>query len=258
MRNVMTSAILMCSLTAGFLAAPAAAEENEWSFEFDVTANSKYVWRGINLVDAPVLQPSAAVSYGGWSFAVWGNMETVNANNYGSHGNANGKFTEVDLTLEYAWDYGDWSFAVGIIHYIFPNTGFKATTEVYGSVGYGCLLEPTITIYQDIDQSHGTYITFGLSHTFEEVWKPTENTSMDVEIGGTVGWGSSSNNAFYYGAGNSGLTDFTTSLGFPVDLGKGWSLKPAINYSTLLDQNIQSNQSPDTNVWYGLSLTYSF
>ncbi len=266
MRHVMVSLFLVCSLTAGLWAERAAAAEeevaaaagNEWSFGVDATANTKYVWRGINLVDAPVFQPSATVSYGGWSFNVWGNMETYNANRYGNYGKANGEFTEVDLTVEYGWDYGDWSFAVGVIHYIFPNTGFNNTTEIYGSVGYDCLLEPTLTIYQDIDQSHGTYITFGVSHTFEEVWKPTENTSMDIEIGTAIGWGSSSNNAFYYGAGNSGLTDLTSSIGFPVGLGKGWTLKPAINHSTLLDQNIQSNQAPDSNLWFGLSLTYEF
>jgi len=243
MRHVLTSLILVCSLTAGFLAEraaageaePAAAEESEWSFAFDVTANSKYVWRGINLVHAPVLQPSAAVSYGGWTFAVWGNMETINANRYGGHGKANGKFTEIDLTLDYSWGWEKFNLSAGVIHYMFPNTGFNSTTEIYGAVGYDCLLEPTITIYHDIDEASGTYITFGLSHTFEDVWKPTAGTSMDIELGGTVGWGSSSHNSFYYGASNSGLADLTLSVAAPIDLGKGWTLKPLRLQTSLLN-----------------------
>lgn len=249
--------LVFCAVLGGFGGRDARAGD-EWSFEFDATVNSKYVWRGINLVDAPVFQPTAAVSFGRWTFSAWGNMETINANRYGRHGKATNDFTEVDLTVDYSWQWEKLKFSLGVIHYIFPNTGTTSTTEVYGGVGLDCLLEPTVTVYQDIDEAHGTYVTLGLSHAFEDVCKPTAGTSMDIEIGGTVGWGSSSHNAFYYGVGESGLTDFTASVGFPVDLGKGWTLKPAVNYSTLLNQSIRNAQSPDTNVWFGLSLTYSF
>jgi len=235
-----------------------ANDEATWSFELDATVNSKYVWRGINLVDSLVFQPAVTVAYGGWSFNVWGNMETYNANHYGSHGQATNDFTEVDLTLEHAWECGDWTFALGVIHYIFPNTGFNNTTEVYGSVGYDCPLEPTVTVYQDIDEVHGTYVTLAVGHTFEEVCKPTAGTSMDIAISTSVGWGSSDHNQGYYATGDSGLADLTTSVGFPVDLGKGWSLTPALNHSTFLNKSIRNNQSPNSNVWYGLSLVYSF
>ncbi|NLP05108.1 hypothetical protein GX411_04070 [Candidatus Fermentibacteria bacterium] len=52
-------ALAAVSLAAGGIATAAAGSMTGY---VDLTLNSKYVWRGINFVDDPVLQPSAWVS----------------------------------------------------------------------------------------------------------------------------------------------------------------------------------------------------
>src|SRR5690606_16941786 len=67
--------------------------------DFELGAYSKYVWRGINVVDDFVLQPSLTFSHGPWSVNFWGNYETTGVNTY--YGNSTGKnrVTEWDSTL---------------------------------------------------------------------------------------------------------------------------------------------------------------
>lgn len=244
--------------------APAAAEPeaeaaaSDWTFTGGTVLNSKYVWRGINLVNAPVVQPYATIGYKGFAFSMWGNLETWHANRYAKHGRATGKFTEVDLTLSYSWQWEPFILSVGVIDYIFPNTGANSTAEVYGSVGLDVPLTPTITVYQDVDEAEGTYVTLGVSHVFEDICRPTANTSMNAKLAASVGYGSSKHNSFYYGADKAGFTDLTLSASFPIKLSDHWTLTPSLNYSRLLDQEIRDSMSHDDNIWAGIGLECSF
>ena len=106
-----------------------------------------------------MLQPSANISKGGFTFNVWGNYELTDVNDYGPpHGDGKNKFTEIDLTAEYAFSWENFSFPVGIIHYLFPNTSAEATTEIYAGASYDWVVTPSLTVYQDIDEAHGQYV----------------------------------------------------------------------------------------------------
>ena len=252
--------LIMLCIAPAAMGAEGATEEpaNKVEFSLDATYNSKYIWRGINLADTPVFQPSAAISYSGFTAAVWGNMETTNDNKYVGHGDAAGDFTEVDYSIDYMWTVDRLNFSLGAIYYDFPNTGFNSTSEVYGAVGLDAVLSPAVTVYKDIDEADGIYATFSAGHSFEEVWKPSEETSLSLDLSGSVGYGSSRNNRFYYGASGSGFTDVTVSAGLPLSLGESLVLSPAVNCSVLLDGSIRRAMTKDDNVWFGISLTYSF
>ena len=58
-------------------AKPAAAEASKPTAALDLGVFSQYIWRGFELShNSVVIQPSATLGYEGFSFNVWGNMDT--------------------------------------------------------------------------------------------------------------------------------------------------------------------------------------
>lgn len=237
--------------------APPAAVPCPVSVTLDSTFNSKYVWRGINVVNDPVWQPSATFAWQGLSLNVWGSMDMTNVNN-NQH-----NFTEVDYTLDYSHKVGKATFSVGTIRYVFPHTGFPTTQEVYTGVALDAPLSPTFKVYKDVDESDGIYANFALSHTIPNLIRFSDKVSMSLALSAAVGWGDQKNNKFYYaGTNSSGLADLTVSVGFPIAIGDHLTIKPALNCSRLLDSDIRRNMRDagldPTNHWAGISFTYSF
>ncbi|MFW6119155.1 MAG: hypothetical protein ACOC7S_02350 [Planctomycetota bacterium] len=229
-----------------------AAQQSDWSLTLDATYNSKYIWRGINVVDDHVFQPSVTLGYKGLSANVWGNRDLTSIN-----GNA-GNFTEIDYTLDYSWSCGDAGFSVGAIYYDFPHSGGPSTTELYGSVGMDWPLAPTLAVYYDVDEADGAYLNLGVGHTFADVWTPSQDVAVSIDLGASVGFATSNYNRFYFGEDKSAFTDLLFSLGAPFAIGDRWTITPTVNFSQLLDDDIRDSTSDDTNVWGGVSLAYSF
>ena len=131
-----TAAALLCTAMVGF------AEEAE-SVSVGVTTDllSKYIWRGQNVVDDWVLQPSVSVGYKGLTASVWANLDLM------GDWVDDGEISEVDYTLDYSNTFGGQDvlgYSVGMIYYDFPNTPWEATTEVYGGLTAALPLSPTI------------------------------------------------------------------------------------------------------------------
>lgn len=64
-----------------FLSALASAQvDKPFEIEAELTVASKYVWRGLNLVNDWVVQPGLTVSRGPISVGLWGNFEPTNWN----------------------------------------------------------------------------------------------------------------------------------------------------------------------------------
>ena len=249
---------LILAFSLGVFGPARAEEKTKWKADFDLTFNTKYVWRGILLVDDPVLQPSANFNYGGFTFNVWGNFETTDVNDYGEpHGSGKNKFTEIDLTAEYAFTLGDFSIPVGVIHYLFPNTGVDATTELYAGVSYDWIVSPSLTFYQDVDEAHGQYILAGLdfSHDF-----PAFNKLVSAGIGLSAGvaYASSDYNEFYFGVDEAAFSDWNIGLTLPVAIGKYLTVTPAVTYTALIDSKLKDTTENDSNTYFGVSFTVSF
>ena len=249
---------LVLALALGLCASSWAAEQTKWKADFDLTYNSKYVWRGILFVDDPVLQPSANFNYGGFTFNVWGNWETTDVNDYGEpHGSGKNKFTEVDLTAEYAFTLGDFSIPVGVIHYLFPNTGVDATTELYAGVSYSWIVSPSVTLYQDIDEAHGQYILAALDFS-RDLHKFNDLISLSIGASAGVAYASSDYNDYYFGVDEAAFSDWNASLSLPVAIGKYVTVTPAVTYTALIDSKLKDTTEDDTNTYFGVSVTVSF
>ncbi len=250
---VVVSALLSLTL----LTAAMAEEVEKWSFSAAMDVNGKYVWRGINLTDGLVFQPSISASLKGFSISVWGNLEATDANDQ------SGNFTEVDYTAAYSWETKGLTLGAGLVHYTFPNIGAPATTEIYGSAAFSAPLSPTISLYYDIDEAEGFYASLGLSHTIENALMISESKSLPLELSLSLGYGDSSWNGYNHGVAKSALTDLLVSLKIPYKLSEKWTMTPSIYYTSILSGDIRDNRNSlglgnNNNLWLGLSFSGSF
>jgi hypothetical protein len=232
--------------------APPAAAEKPWSVAVETALLGKYICRGSNFFDDPILVPCLTVAWQGFTACAWGNLELTDlADNRGD-------FTEADLSLEYSRAFGPLALTAGATYTSYPHTKVDDTVELYASVGLEVPLSPTLTAYRDVDELRGTYLAFSLAHQFAGLWKPTEDLSVALELCGSLGWGNRPHNRAYYGVAEESLADATFGVKLPVSIGARWKLTPALWYSTLLDDDIRSANQKDDNLWGGLSIELSF
>ena len=231
----------------------------EDKIDFEITADyfGKYIWRGQNLSDDPVFQTGISAGYKGLTAAIWGNLELTNIN-----GNS-GDFSEVDYSLDYSSTIPGMEgigYSVGVIYYDFPGTTVKDTTEIYWGLNFDLPLSPSVTVYHDVDEAEGSYILLAFGHSLEKVAELGPDLPVGMEIGASLGWGSSSYNKYYWGTDQSKLNDLAFSVSFPIEIA-GWTVAPSLNYITLLSDDIRDTDAYGTDsdfFFAGISLSKSF
>lgn len=249
--------------TAYYLTAvctPVFAGGDDFSFNLTSDFYSKYVWRGQLLNDDPVFQPSIGVGYKGWTANVWGNL---NLTDYGTSNNR-GEFTEYDLTLDYSGKFSEDSkigYSVGTVHYHFPSLSAFDTTEIYWGLNFDVPLSPAIKVYHGLGNENGTYVNLSIGHTLEKVMTFSEKCYCNLVWGASLGWGNGTYNKDYWGVDESRLNDLALTLALPICFPGGWTVKPSINYVTLVDGAIRSSdvyaRSSDY-LFTGVSISKSF
>ncbi len=248
---------LIIGLSVLFLGNSVVFAENEVGFELTSDYFGKYIWRGQNLSDDPVFQPGLSISYGNLTAGIWGNMDLTNIN-----GNS-GDFSEMDYSLDYSSTFPGIEgvgYSVGVIYYDFPGTTTKDTTEVYWGLNFDLPLSPSITVYHDVDEAEGSYVSLAFGHSIERIAELGPDIPVGMEIGTSLGWGSGSYNKYYWGTDQSKLQDLTLSVSFPMEIG-GWTVAPSLNYVTLLSDDIRDTDvyGTDSDFFFaGISLSKSF
>lgn len=224
---------------------------------FGVSAdfNSKYVWRGQLINDDYAFQPGISMTFDKFTAGIWGSLDMTDYT-----GNS-GEFIEYDYSLDYTTTIAEGvDLSVGVINYYFP--GLEDTTEIYYGLAFDLPLSPSVTVYHDVDEIKGTYVSFGIGHSIEKIAELCPDTPVAMEIGASLGWGSKSYNKGYWGAPatGSGLNDLAVSVAFPFELGN-WTISPSANYVTLVDKDVRKSDAFDTASDYfftGISLSTSF
>ncbi len=242
MKNIM----YVCALALLLNPLPALRGET-LNLDFEPTLNSKYVWRGITFSGESVFQPSVSASYGRLSFNLWGNLNLVDNDDYDI------ELNEIDYTISYSVLSGPVDFALGGVLYTFPNIGDGATTELFASIGLPSRLNPSFTVYQDVQEAEGTYLSLGIAPSI-----PLDNWNTSLDLALSMGIGSSKHNTFYYGASGGGATDFLLGLGMPFQLSDNTTLTPHIALASLLGKDIRASQARDSAVLVGFGLSSSF
>lgn len=226
--------------------------------------SSKYVWRGLDLVDGPVIQPECALSKWGFNLEAWGNM------NAGSVHNRPGKFSEVDLIFNYADSLTFQNYAyspdfqeigidysLGTCGYFYPTGLSPHTWELYFAVRLDTSFAPAIAFYYDVDKVKGWYISYEFRQTWERLFCPCQDFEGGIGIAASAGWGSSAYNDFYYAYDEASFLDILFTLSLPAKF-KGWEITPLFSASFLPNRNIRHLVYPNTNYWGGAILSKSF
>ena len=206
-----------------------------------------YVWRGIRVTDGAVMQPSLSLGLGDFSFNAWGNLDMDDVNG------SKGRINEVDYTLDYSFQLKNLGLSLGLIEYTFPNTAVKSTTELYWSISADKIFSPSFSVYKDIDESDGLYLSLGFGHGVALEW-----ISSRLEFYGALGWGSSGNNSFYYGVGKSAATDVSFGVGMPFELFGKMTVSSRVGYLGLLAGNIRKSAGKKDHFTFGLSVSSSY
>ena len=204
---------------------------------------SKYVWRGQNLVDDWVLQPSISVGYKNLTASFWSNLDLTDENGF------EGEFSEIDLTLDYSNQFPGidfLSYSLGFINYDFPvKSGADDTWEIYWGLGLDAPASPSVTVYHDVDEAAGTYVSFGIGHSMENL----TDSGLGVDLSASIGWGSSGYNKTYWGPDDSELNDLVLSVALPFEVA-GYTVTPSVNYITLISDDIRApNTYGQNDMW---------
>ncbi len=234
---------------AGFALAEEEPSLPRPDFGLDFAFVNMYVWRGMVLTDGPVFEPSATLGYKGASINVWGNLDLDNVNG------TSGDFNEIDLTLDYTRSIKEFSLSAGLIYYDFPNTDFRSTLELYAGVGLEILLQPTVTVYFDVDQAEGIYGTLGLSHSF--ALPGSDAVSWSLDLATSVGLGSSQYVDFYFGVDNAAFTDFYAEGSLPVTILDTVTVTPYVGVSMVLDNALRKAVDDSDNFIVGGIVSWS-
>ena len=236
----------------------------EQGIAFEVTADfaSKYVWRGQNIDDDPVFQPCISVDYGNLTAAIWGNLELTNIND------KSGDFSELDYSLDYSAALPvleGVGYSVGVIYYDFPGSTANGisvpdTAEVYWAINFDVPLSPSVTVYHDVEEAEGSYVSLSAGHSIEKIVELGPDVPLGLKIDASLGWASGSYNKYYWAIDQSKLNDLVLSVSLPMEIA-GWTVAPSLNYVTLVTDDIRDTDVYGTNsdfFFAGVSLLKHF
>lgn len=241
---------------AALLVAPVftlAQSSDKIEVEVTLDVASKYVWHGLDIDDEWVLQPGFLLSRDGFSFGFWGNLELTDWNEPNYNKNPQGKFSELDLWLEYGSEYGDHSWSVGVVDYQFPGTGEARYREWFGSLGtskpWGDL---TLFLATGNNDYTGTYASLTIERSVEL------EGGLPLDYSASLSWGDARSNLYLYDYDKSGMSDVHLVAGTSLEVGGGWTLAPSAHYSTLLNKNMIPGEPNRTNLWFEFSFGFGF
>lgn len=271
---ILAAAVIFTSYGAALAAdeaTPAAADASKPTASIDLGIFSQYIWRGMELShNSVVIEPSVTLGYEGFSFNMWGNMDT-DLKTRGSDAHTS-KYTETDLTLSYAKSLGPVKLTGGYIYYALGgtppvgsqdlNASSLDSQEVFASATLDTILSPTLSVYREIAHAPAWYVNFGISHS-QPIYE-----KITLDLGASAGYYYSDNNGMVeandpdtkYRSLHNGLI----SAGFTIPFGEYFSVKPMIAYSFPLsskaDDFIKANSISDHSnfVYGGVTLSMAF
>jgi hypothetical protein len=137
----------------------ARAEEIVGKGTFSAALASRYVWRGQILSRGIVLQPTVGITLGGFGANLWSNVDLDND----EEDDDGIVMNETDLTLNYTMPVGPVSVTGGFIHYDFDGGD---TQELYLTCAMATVLNPSLSLYYDIDDGDGGFAVLAVSQGF--------------------------------------------------------------------------------------------
>jgi hypothetical protein len=248
--SIFVAVAFVCTMvfaSVGFAADPSAS--------FKVDTLNKYVFRGMEMSDdSVVVQPEVKAGYGDLSVALWGNLDSNNA--WDELESEDWTLNEMDFTAKFVHDFDKFKAGIGYTHYSFDvaNPFMDDTAEVFGLVGLNVVLNPTLTVYKDIDALETWYFNLGVSHNIELV------SDVSLGLAASAGYIIDEDDMFGYDGFNEGVV----SAELNVPLGQYFSFVPMVGYSFPLTSDAEdfienaSISEESSFLFGGASLRYEF
>jgi len=248
MKKLFVSVILMLIVVfSGVLIA-----ETPPTYGFDLSANGKYIWRGMPYNSETVLWPDVWINWKGFTGTIFGSIDLTDVKE------EQWKVTDIYFLIDYSKTFGKLNCSIGYAHYIYPGYDdfFPTTGEIYGKVGtdFG-IFQASLTAYLDIKEAKGLYITPEISRSFS-----FDNVTSTLSV--SLGFAEKKHNLYYFYLDKSGFTDLTVKLGFSISpkgpLGNYMSFNGNLNYSKILDNELADIFKDDSNFWWGIGISLFF
>jgi hypothetical protein len=248
--------LLAVVMAVGILTGTSFAEGPKVAGYVSADVMSNYVWRGIKVSNSWVVQPSAGITYGGFSTNLWGNYDSDMAEVGTETGH--GEVSEVDFTANYSYAIDKLTLTGGYIYYAFD--GFNDTQEVYVTAAYDTLLKPALTVYYDYDEGNGAFIVASVGHSF------ALPKGMSLNLGALASY-NINNKIMGFDEDGDDFSNFyhaevSSSLTIPVT--KAISVTPKVAYSFAISNDSKdamkgiANDGDHDVVYGGVNLTLSF
>ncbi len=234
-----------CGLLALAGLAGAAAAQLTPEVTGEIAVLNRYVWRGGVLTDGFVVQPSLNVGVGGLSLGVWGNMDQDDVNA------RSGEFSELDYSADYTLGVGLVEASLGALVYSYTEDGVPGTVELYAGASVGVLASPSLTLYRDVDEGEGTYVSLGVGHSL-----PVGASSLDLAA--AVGWADETHNAYNFGVEKGGVTDAGVTLSADLALSPFLTLRPTLGYAAFVAGELRDAAPEPGNFIFGVVLAGGF
>ena len=229
--------------------------EIETSSSASVDVMSNYMWRGIKLSNATVVQPSVGMTYGAFGANLWANWDNGCTL---STCNNNGELTETDLTLNYTFSIDKLSLDIGYIYYGLEAAG--DTQEAYVSAGYDVLLSPSLTIYHDFEEGQGAFIVASIGHSVDL----TKDIALNLGASASYNIDNLVMGTDVNGDKISDLYNGDVSASVSIPVTEAISAEPVIAYSFPLSDDAEyaieamSDDAESDVVYGGINVTLSF
>jgi hypothetical protein len=242
-----------------FTSSVMSAEKQTVEFGLSADYYSKYIWRGQNINNSSVLQPTVSASAYGFTGSLWGNLDLTNDSKTAPD-NA-WEFSEFDWGLDYSAavpGIENLNFSLGALYYRLTNQVLKPTTELYSGLSLSDnFLSPSFKWYRDVDEIKGSYFEFAIGHAIEKIYTVNEKCYCGLQLGASYGWGNAAYDKGYFGVNSGQSNDLTLTAGLPFCIDT-WTIKPSINYSSMLSKSIREATDKSDNFWVGLGVSTSF
>lgn len=218
-RAAATGAVLVFGL-AGGLAAQAVQGR--------ATLTSMYAWRGLTLVNRPVVQPEVSFGAGPVSLGLWANIEPVSYKGDRVLSALDGRSapgcTEVDPYVEVGRKLAGADVAFGAYGYLFTHAAGHETepntAEVYGRASLPGPLPLTLSAFYDVHAVKGAYIEAALEHGAPAL----PALQLALRVGASFGEDQGPESAYYD---RNGITHVETGASLPLSV-SGFQLRPSV------------------------------